>query len=108
MFELIIRNLISNALKFTQRGGSISISSKTNDKYEAITVSDSGIGISDENMQKLFKIEGDFHTMGTEHESGTGLGLVLCSDFAKKMNGTITVTSKVGEGSSFTVSLPKS
>lgn len=106
MLEMVIRNLLSNAIKFTPRGGSISISNKINNNTLELIISDTGIGISPNNINKLFKIEGGFHTNGTEQESGTGLGLILCHDFVQKMNGKLLVESIEGEGSKFIISLP--
>ncbi len=105
MIETIFRNLISNALKYTNNGGSINISSVTFDSTTEISVSDTGIGISNENIQKLFKIEDGFTTPGTNEEKGSGLGLILCKDFAKMHNGDITVKSTLGEGTTFTISV---
>jgi len=106
MFRTMIRNLISNAIKFTNRGGEILVSVKKVEKYYHISVSDNGVGIKKEVVDKLFKIEENVSTTGTENESGTGLGLILCREFAKKHNGNIKVKSELGVGSTFTVILP--
>lgn len=106
MIRTIIRNLISNAIKFTNNGGKIivSVENKLNENH--ITISDNGVGIGKETLDKLFKIEEDVSTSGTQKESGTGLGLILCKDFVEKHKGKITVKSEIGKGSTFTVILP--
>jgi signal transduction histidine kinase/uncharacterized protein HemY len=106
MLTLIIRNLISNALKFTPEGGSVTI--KAVDKYSMIEISviDTGLGISTNNAEKLFKIETHFTTQGTGNESGTGLGLILVKEFVEKNKGKISFSSEPGKGSIFTFTLP--
>ncbi|WP_340113605.1 ligand-binding sensor domain-containing protein [Maribellus mangrovi] len=106
MFSLIIRNLLANALKFTPRDGEISIRLKKNGKHCEITVKDSGVGIPPEHIDKIFRIDSDITTKGTEGEKGTGLGLVLCKEFVEKHGGKIWVKSKPGEGSEFGFLLP--
>lgn len=107
MIMTVIRNLISNAIKFTNNGGNIVVSVDKMDDYYEINVIDNGIGISSENLSNLFKIDQHFSTKGTNDESGTGLGLILCKDFIEKHNGKIFVESKVDEGTKFTFTLPK-
>jgi two-component system sensor histidine kinase/response regulator len=106
MIHTIIRNLLSNAIKYTAQGGKIEITSKTEDNYVEVTVSDTGVGIKKENIGKLFRIDENFSTKGTNDETGTGLGLILCKEFVKKNGGDIWVTSTPGKGSSFTFKLP--
>ena len=107
MFNGIIRNLITNAIKFTQNGGSILVSAGENGKNETeIHISDTGIGMSPEIIENLFNIAVDTGRRGTEGESSSGLGLVLCKEFSEKNNGRIEVTSREGKGSTFTVILP--
>jgi len=106
MIATIIRNLVTNAIKFTERNGSVIISSEKNNKDVIITVKDSGIGIKEEKISKLFKADLNFSTTGTENEKGSGLGLSVCKDFITKNNGTIKVKSKPGEGSSFIITIP--
>lgn len=107
MFNGIIRNLITNAIKFTQNGGSILVSAGENSKNETeIHISDTGIGMSPEIIENLFNIAVDTGRRGTEGESSSGLGLVLCKEFSEKNNGRIEVTSREGKGSTFTVILP--
>ncbi|MDM8549088.1 hybrid sensor histidine kinase/response regulator [Desulfobacterales bacterium HSG2] len=106
MTDTILRNLISNALKFTPANGEVSISAENEGELVRVSVSDTGIGMSDENMSKLFRIEGYFKSVGTAGEKGTGLGLILCKEFAEKNGGTLWVESEEGNGTTFTFSLP--
>ena len=105
MLATIIRNLISNAIKFTPKGGVVEIGCvETNHDLSLPTeiyVKDTGIGIKKENQAKLFKIEENISTEGTENESGTGLGLILCKEFVEKHGGEIWVESEIGKGSRF-------
>ena len=106
MTYTILRNLLTNSVKFTKRDGKVVIRSKKIDaKHVEISVCDTGIGMSAENVKKLFKIEEKFSSVGTEGESSTGLGLLLCKEFIEKNGGTIWVESQVGKGSTFTFSL---
>lgn len=106
MIRTVLRNLISNALKFTESGGRITVLS-TNDKKEIIfTIMDDGVGVSKERIEELFTISENSSTLGTQKEKGTGLGLILCKEFVEKNNGKIWVKSIVGNGSSFYFSLP--
>lgn len=107
MVSTIIRNLISNAIKFTERKGSIFISTVDSDSVVNISVKDSGIGMCEETQQKLFQLDTSYSTAGTEKEMGTGLGLILCKEFIEKNGGSIYVESKQGEGSTFHFTLPK-
>jgi PAS domain S-box-containing protein len=100
-----LQNLISNSIKFTDYGGEIKISSKKEDKFIAVTVCDNGIGIQQDDLTKLFRIDTQHSTIGTAKESGTGLGLIICKELIEKQGGTIKVESKLGEGSSFTFTL---
>ena len=104
MINLVLRNLISNAIKFTPENGSIFISSVNRENVAEISVQDTGIGISKENLDRLFK---DFYSSnGTSNETGTGLGLMLCKEFLTKNKGSIVVKSEEGKGSEFIFSLP--
>lgn len=107
MFETVFRNLISNAIKFTPQNGTVRISAEIKENKIIFCVNDTGIGIEPENIDKLFRIDGDFSLPGTNNETGTGLGLILCKDFIEKHNGKIWVESEPGLGSSFYFSLPK-
>ncbi len=103
---IIIRNLVSNAIKFTPHGGTIEIFSKDENDRINITVSDNGTGISPDEIVNLFNDNSQMSKKGTDDESGTGLGLLLCNEFVKLNNGTLSVKSEVGIGSRFTISLP--
>ena len=108
--KTILQNLISNALKFTKKGGEVCVSSEQTEKNEGIflkiTVSDTGIGINLKKLKTLFNLDLTHSTPGTENETGSGLGLILCKEFAKKMNSDIKVKSTLGKGSSFSFELP--
>ena len=108
MLNTILRNLVSNSIKFTKKYGTISISAKENkDKNEVqVTVSDTGIGMSEEIQNKLFKIDEHVTTKGTEKEKGTGLGLILSKEFVEKHGGKIWVESEIGIGSKFIFTIP--
>ncbi|MDA3954095.1 MAG: PAS domain-containing sensor histidine kinase [Bacteroidales bacterium] len=106
MVRTIIRNLISNAIKYTNQGGHINIVCSINNKKCKISVIDNGIGISAENISKIFKIDESYTTSGTEREKGTGLGLILCKEFIEKNNGKFYVNSTLEKGSTFTFTLP--
>lgn len=106
MIQTALRNLISNAVKFTPKEGSITVSVSKTDKEALVAVSDTGVGISEENQKKLFNDETHFTTYGTNREKGSGLGLMLVKDFIEKNDGTIEVSSKLNKGSVFTIRLP--
>ncbi len=97
----VLRNLISNAIKYTEENGKITINSISTDKEKIITIKDSGIGIPAEIKKNLFSIGEKTSRNGTQGEKGTGLGLVLCKEFINKNNGSISVKSIEGEGSTF-------
>src|ERR1035437_4039054 len=101
MLKTVLRNLASNAIKFTNNGGTISINAIENSSNVTISVSDNGIGISPENLIKLFDISQVLSTKGTAKETGTGLGLLLCKEFVEKHGGKIWVESECGKGSIF-------
>ena len=107
MINTIIRNLFTNAIKFTNKSGKIIISSvELSDSFE-ISVTDNGVGMSEDYLSKLFRIDIAPSTLGTANERGTGLGLILCKEFSEKHGGSIKVESEVGKGSKFTVIIPK-
>ena len=106
MIKLVIRNLLSNALKFTHQGGKVLVRANTEDNKTVITVEDDGIGIKKEDLVRLFRIDDQLRTTGTEKESGSGLGLILCKEFVEQNQGRIWVRSVFGEGSSFSFALP--
>lgn len=107
MAETVLRNLISNAVKFTSRGGKVTIKAeKQDDSVILISIADTGIGMDKSVLKDLFKIDIHYKRKGTEGESSAGLGLLLCSDFVKKLNGRIWAESQVGQGSTFYFTLP--
>lgn len=106
MIELVIRNLIANAIKFTTEQGEITVSSRATGNMMEVCVSDSGIGISKDNLPKLFGRE-IFTTRGTLNEKGTGLGLILCKEFVELNGGRIWVESIVNKGSKFFFSVKR-
>jgi PAS domain S-box-containing protein len=107
MIQTIIRNLLSNALKFTPKGGKISFSAKSIDRQSIeIYVKDTGIGLSRDLIDNLFRIDMKTNRLGTEDEPSTGLGLLLCKEFVEKQGGKIQVESEVGKGSTFSFSIP--
>lgn len=110
MFSTIIRNLISNAVKFTPQGGTVELTArlinKNKKKFAEISVIDSGIGINPELKAKIFSIDNNSSTVGTEQEIGTGLGLIICKEFVEKHKGKIWVESETGKGSTFSFSIP--
>lgn len=106
MTAFIIRNIISNAIKFTNEGGIIDINTKRN-KYNAfVIIKDSGVGMSPEALSRLFQDNVSYSTFGTANEKGIGLGLVLCKDFMNKMNGNIEIESLQGEGTTVNLLFP--
>lgn len=106
MISTVVRNLLSNAVKFTKSDGKVLLSLKSDGNMAEIGVKDSGIGISKENLAKLFKVNENFKTFGTNNEEGTGLGLILCKEFILKNRGEIQVNSEMGVGSEILVRLP--
>lgn len=107
MVKTILRNLISNALNFTNWNDTINIDAHDRDNEVVITVSDTGVGISDENIKKLFRVDSKYIATNTQGEKGTGLGLILCKEFVEKNGGKIWVESREGRGSKFSFTLPK-
>jgi signal transduction histidine kinase len=105
--KIILQNIIGNAIKFTPRGGTITITYTRNDTYTAVHIRDSGNGISDEKKALLFKSFGQaISEPGTENETGTGLGLLLVQEFIRENGGNIEVVSEPGKGAEFVVSFP--
>lgn len=107
MIAAVIRNLISNAIKFTDENGNITISAKVNNSEIIVTVSDTGVGMSEEDIQKLFRIDTHFSRHGTNDEGGSGLGLILCKEFIDKHNSKIWVDSELGKGTNFHFSISR-
>ena len=106
MLETILRNLINNAIKFTPENGQITISAKQTGDQVNVCVKDSGVGISENDIQNLFKIDSTVKRKGTNNEDGSGIGLILCKEFVEKNNGKIWVKSTPGNGSSFFFTIP--
>jgi signal transduction histidine kinase len=107
MIELIFRNLISNAIKFTNPQGRIEIRATEETDKIVFSVADNGIGMSTATIQKLFRIDETYSTTGTQNEYGTGLGLILCKEFVDQHRGIIWVESEEGKGSTFYFSIPR-
>ena len=105
MTQLVVRNLLNNAIKFTDKCGQVSITAQRHPEFFDLTIQDSGVGMTGEQLATLFTQQ-TLSTLGTSHEKGTGLGLMLCKDFMMKMGGKINVSSAPSEGSSFTISIP--
>jgi len=106
MVKTILRNLIGNAIKFTNPGGRITISANERGHFVEIIVSDTGIGITQREQKRLFKIETMHSTSGTNNEHGTGFGLILCREFVEMHGGTLSVSSEPRKGSRFSFTLP--
>lgn len=106
MLDTIIRNLISNSIKFSNRGNNVLVNGKITDNHIEICVKDNGIGMDENILNDLFKIDKRTSRKGTEKEMSTGLGLILCKEFIDKLNGKIEITSKENAGSEVKVSLP--
>lgn len=102
----ILRNLLSNAIKFSNTNGFIDISVSQNDAFATISITDFGVGIQQEDLQKLFKIDHTVSKVGTANETGTGLGLILCKEFIELNGGTIKVESIVDKESTFCITVP--
>ncbi|NOQ28286.1 MAG: hypothetical protein GQ564_23225 [Bacteroidales bacterium] len=107
MVKTVIRNLLSNAVKFTPENGKIEISCKLKTDYLIYSVKDSGIGINEDDLKKLFRIDAHHTTPGLSNEKGSGLGLILCQEFVEKNGGTISITSEQNKGTSIDFTLKK-
>jgi signal transduction histidine kinase/CheY-like chemotaxis protein len=106
MINTVLRNLLSNSLKFTRRGGEVIVRTVIQPDEVIVTVKDDGIGVAQENLEKLFRIDTKFSMPGTDKEQGTGLGLKLCKEFVEKQGGKIWVESVENKGSEFKFSIP--
>jgi PAS domain S-box-containing protein len=106
MINTILRNLLGNAVKYTGRGGKVFVTTTIEPNEIHISVKDTGTGISKEEIDKLFRLDSKFSKPGTANETGTGLGLKLCQEFAEKMGGRIHVESTENKGSEFKLSIP--
>jgi two-component system sensor histidine kinase/response regulator len=107
MLQSTIRNLVSNAIKFTSANGKIEIFAIEDNAQVEVSIKDSGKGIKREILEKLFQLGIKYSTHGTEDEGGTGLGLILCKEFIEKHGGKIWVESEPDKGSIFKFTLPK-
>lgn len=106
MLNTVLRNLMSNAIKFTGQGGKVTVSAKKGDQSTEFVVSDTGVGISPLKISNLFKVAENNSTLGTYGEKGTGLGLVLCKEFIDRHTGDIQIESTIGKGTKITVTIP--
>ena len=107
MIETVIRNLVSNAIKFTNPNGVITIKASADGDLVKVEIADTGVGMKPEIANNLFKIDMQVTTKGTKGEKGTGLGLIICKEFIEKHGGTISVESEVGKGTTISFSLPR-
>ena len=101
MVETVVRNLVSNALKFGNEGSKVLIKVVTNNKFVEISVSNSGVGMTTEEADRLFRIDGQAQMIGNHPEKGSGFGLVLCNEFVKVHGGTISLQSHTAENTCF-------
>jgi signal transduction histidine kinase len=104
---IVIRNILSNALKFTPENGTITIGANDKNEFWEIWFQDTGVGLTKESLQKIFFKEETFTTYGTNNEKGTGLGLMLCKEMVEKNEGSLRAESIVGKGTCFYCSIPK-
>jgi signal transduction histidine kinase len=107
MLHTVVRNLLTNAIKYTHPQGNVKIGARLYPAYVEISVADTGVGMRDEIKNKLFRIDEHITSKGTENEKGTGLGLILCKEFVEKHGGKIWVESEIGAGSVFYFTIPK-
>lgn len=107
MINTIIRNLVSNSIKFSPKNSRITIKAGQNNNQYSIAVIDEGVGMEENYIKDLFKIDIYTSRKGTNNESGTGLGLILCNEFVKLHNGNIEVKSEINKGSEFIIQIPK-
>ncbi len=107
MTGTVLRNLIGNAIKFTNRGGKIDLSTEKTGGFLEIYIRDNGVGIKEDVLAKLFQEETSQSTKGTDGEKGTGLGLLICRDFVEKQGGEIQIKSNQGKGTEITIILPR-
>ena len=107
MISTVVRNFLSNSIKFTPPGGRVVLDAGPRNGFVEIAVTDTGIGIEKNDLEKLFRIDAHYTTKGTEDEEGSGLGLLLCKEFVEKHHGRISVESEPGRGSTFKFTLPR-
>lgn len=106
MIQLVVRNLVSNAIKFTPNSGRIEAKTKIQDNFMKISVVDNGTGIAPERIDKLFSIDKKVSTTDTNNEQGNGLGLILCKEFVERNGGKIEIESKLEKGTELSFTLP--
>ncbi|RJP63985.1 MAG: PAS domain S-box protein [Ignavibacteriales bacterium] len=106
MLLTIIRNIVSNSIKFTKPGGKITLDVQSDEDHFIFSVTDNGVGIKQENLSRLFSLDNNLSTKGTNNEIGTGLGLILCKEMIEKHNGKIWVESTEGKGTTFYFTIP--
>ncbi|MBN2683162.1 MAG: tetratricopeptide repeat-containing sensor histidine kinase [Bacteroidales bacterium] len=106
LLNTILRNIIGNAVKFSQFNGKVEISCRNMQDFVEISIKDDGVGISKNDQEKLFRIDENFSTQGTSNETGTGLGLIICKEFIEKHGGTIRIESEIDRGSNFAFTIP--
>lgn len=106
LLATVLRNLISNAIKFTNTNGKVIISAQNDDKQTTVTISDNGVGINKKDQSKIWDFTTPFSKSGTNNEKGTGFGLVVCKEFVEKHGGKIWVKSELGKGSDFVFTIP--
>ncbi len=106
MLNAVLRNLLTNAVKFTESGGKIFLSVSDKNGFAEIMITDTGIGISQEDIAKLFNESVSFSSIGTDKEKGSGLGLIICKEFVKRNEGELLVESKLGKGTVFRFTVP--
>jgi signal transduction histidine kinase len=106
MTDFVVRNLIANAIKFTYSGGNVDVLASQVSQFIVVTVRDTGIGIAAADVEKIFQADVHFSTPGTNAETGTGLGLLLCKDFVEKNGGSIQIESMLGKGTSVIFTIP--
>jgi PAS domain S-box-containing protein len=107
MVKAILRNLISNAIKFSHRNGIIKINASSDEEHIVIVISDNGIGMTEETKSNIFDTGKAISMEGTSQEKGSGLGMIICSEFIEKHNGKLYIESQLGSGSTFTIELPQ-
>lgn len=106
MIDTVIRNLVNNAVKFTAEGGAVTLVAEEQDGMAVISVKDTGVGMTAEQLEKCFSLSGGIKTFGTSGEAGTGLGLLMCKDLVEKNGGQLSVKSEVGQGTCFSFTAP--
>jgi signal transduction histidine kinase len=107
MVKTVVRNLVSNAIKFTYANGNIGLNVEDRGIEIELTISDDGMGMSQHVLDKLFDLDTKHLIKGTNNETGTGLGLILCKEFIEKNKGSLKVESALGKGSTFRITFPK-